>query len=153
MSFIKDLWEYAVPVAYADEVSNVRTTHIFAMLTQPEESEDTPEEESSEETPEESEDAEGDDDEEDDEDEDEDDEEDEEELVDPLDTMREECTKSSHCEPYLHHYEECIERVTKEQEEEDYEHKAYKEDCVEEYFHLQHCVNDCVAPKLFYKLK
>ena len=97
---------------------------------------------------------EGDDDEDEDEDEDEDDEdEDEEETVDPLETLREECTNTETCKPHLHHFEECIERVTKEQEEEDYEHKPYKEDCVEEFFHLQHCVNDCVAPRLFNKLK
>lgn len=90
----------------------------------------------------------------DDEDEDEDEEdEDEEETVDPLDTLREECTNTDTCKPHLHHFEECIERVTKEQEEEDYDHKPYKEDCVEEFFHLQHCVNDCVAPRLFNKLK
>lgn len=97
--------------------------------------------------------AEEEEDDEEEEDEDEDEDEDEEELVDPMDTLREECTKTETCKPYLHHFEECIERVQKEQEEEGYEHKAYKEDCVEEYFHLQHCVNDCVAPKLFYKLK
>ncbi|RLV86114.1 Cytochrome b-c1 complex subunit 6 [Meyerozyma sp. JA9] len=136
------------------------------LLIQPEESEETPEEETTDQTSgsDDSEDAEGNDeqggdeeggdDEDEDEEEDEDDEdEDEEELVDPLDTLREECTKSKHCQPYVHHYEECVERVTKAQEQEGYEHQAYKEDCVEEYFHLQHCVNDCVAPKLFYKLK
>lgn len=95
---------------------------------------------------------EGDDDEDEDEDEDDEDE-DEEETVDPLETLREECTNTETCKPHLHHFEECIERVTKEQEEEDYEHKPYKEDCVEEFFHLQHCVNDCVAPRLFNKLK
>lgn len=93
---------------------------------------------------------EGDDDEEDDEDEED---EDEEETVDPLDTLREECTNTDTCKPHLHHFEECIERVTKEQEEEGYDQKPYKEDCVEEFFHLQHCVNDCVAPRLFNKLK
>ncbi|QBM85409.1 Ubiquinol-cytochrome C reductase hinge protein [Metschnikowia aff. pulcherrima] len=67
--------------------------------------------------------------------------------------MREECEKSESCHGYVHHFQECVERVQKEQEEEDYAHKAYKEDCVEEFFHLQHCINDCVAPKLFYKLK
>lgn len=87
-----------------------------------------------------------------DEDEDEDDD-DEEEEKDPLDVMREECEKSAPCHEPLHHFHECVERVTKEMEEEDYAHKHYKEDCVEEFFHLQHCINDCVAPKLFYKLK
>lgn len=91
------------------------------------------------------------DDDEDDEDEDEDD--DDEEEKDPLDEMREECAKTPACEHAAHHFQECVERVTAEMEEEDYAHKHYKEDCVEEFFHLQHCVNDCVAPKLFYKLK
>lgn len=84
---------------------------------------------------------------------DEEDEDDEDELTDPLETLREECQNTTACKPFVHHFDECVERVTKEMEEEDYEHKAYKEDCVEEYFHLQHCINDCVAPKLFYKLK
>merc|ERR1711890_54481 len=112
-------------VAYADE---------------PEESEETPEEETSDLTSgsddsedaegndEEGGDEEGDNDEEEDDEEDEDDE-DEEELVDPLDTMREECTKSKHCQPYVHHYEECVERVTKALEEEGYEHQAYTRLC------------------------
>lgn len=92
--------------------------------------------------------------EEEEEDEDEDDEDDEdEEEADPLDTLREECTATEACKPFNHHFHECVERVTKEMEEEDYESKHYKEDCIEEFFHLQHCVNDCVAPRLFAKLK
>ncbi|ODV93065.1 hypothetical protein PACTADRAFT_5391 [Pachysolen tannophilus NRRL Y-2460] len=88
------------------------------------------------------------------EDEDEDDEdEDEEEAADPLDKLKKECSESTKCTPYLHHFHECTERVTKEQEEPGYAEKEHKEDCVEEFFHLQHCANDCVAPKLFYKLK
>ncbi|ODQ61716.1 hypothetical protein WICANDRAFT_86643 [Wickerhamomyces anomalus NRRL Y-366-8] len=90
--------------------------------------------------------------EEEDEDEDEDDE-DEEEGGDPLDVIRSSCEETPACVPHVHHYAECVERVTKEQEEEGYEDKDYKEDCVEEFFHLQHCVNDCTAPRLFYKLK
>ncbi|CAM9013169.1 unnamed protein product [Wickerhamomyces anomalus] len=86
------------------------------------------------------------------EEEDEDDE-DEEEGGDPLDVIRSSCEETPACVPHVHHYAECVERVTKEQEEEGYEDKDYKEDCVEEFFHLQHCVNDCTAPRLFYKLK
>ncbi|AOW28429.1 ubiquinol-cytochrome c reductase subunit 6 [Candida albicans SC5314] len=135
MSFFRDLLESVVPTAYAEEpVEDVEV----------EQPEDAPEEEVSEETVEEEED--------DDEDDDEDDEE-EEETADPLDTLREECTKTAACKPFDHHFHECIERVTKEQEEPDYEHKHYKEDCIEEFFHLQHCVNDCVAPRLFNRLK
>ncbi|CUM64737.1 uncharacterized protein PRCAT00002348001 [Priceomyces carsonii] len=141
MSILRDLIESVVPVAYADEP------------------EEEPVEESTEDSADDSE-KEGDDeeekgdDEEDEEDEEEDDEDDEEEeSEDPLDGMRAECASIPACKPFGHHYEECVERVTKEQQEEGYEHKAYKEDCVEEFFHLQHCINDCVAPKLFYKLK
>lgn len=105
------------------------------------------------ETPEEEEDV-AKDEEEDEEEEDEDeDDEDEEEAVDPFDELREECAKSAPCAHYVHHFDECVERVTAEMEEEDYAQKAYKEDCVEEFFHLQHCINDCAAPKLFFKLK
>ncbi|GMM36598.1 ubiquinol--cytochrome-c reductase subunit 6 [Saccharomycopsis crataegensis] len=91
--------------------------------------------------------------EEEEEDEEDEDDEDEEEAEDPLDKLRAECTTTSECAKYVHHYQECVERVTKEQEEEGYAEKSYKEDCIEEFFHLQHCINDCAAPKLFYKLK
>ncbi|KGU12098.1 ubiquinol-cytochrome c reductase subunit 6 [Candida albicans L26] len=135
MSFFRDLLESVVPTAYAEEpVEDVEV----------EQPEDAPEEEVSEETVEE---------EEDDDDDDDEDDEEEEETADPLDTLREECTKTAACKPFDHHFHECIERVTKEQEEPDYEHKHYKEDCIEEFFHLQHCVNDCVAPRLFNRLK
>ncbi|KAL8748654.1 MAG: hypothetical protein Q9199_008122 [Rusavskia elegans] len=49
------------------------------------------------------------------------------------------CAKSSQCAPLKHHYDACAERVTKQQEDEDY--KGPKEDCVEE------------SPKLFRALK
>ena len=48
-----------------------------------------------------------DDDEEDDED---DEDEEEEETADPLDTLREECTKTAACKPFDHHFHECIEK-------------------------------------------
>ena len=41
-----------------------------------------------------------------------------------------ECANSAHCAPAKHHYDECVERVTQQQEDEDY--KGPKEDCVEE---------------------
>ena len=34
------------------------------------------------------------------------------------------------CAPYKHHYDECVERVMKQEEDEDF--KGPKEDCVEE---------------------
>ncbi|KAG7809489.1 hypothetical protein KL921_003486 [Ogataea angusta] len=89
--------------------------------------------------------------EDDEDDEDEDDE--EEEAGDPMDALRKQCSETKECAHHVHHYQECVERVTKEMEEPGYDEKEYKEDCVEEFFHLQHCINDCVAPKLFYKLK
>lgn len=81
------------------------------------------------------------------------DEDDEDELSDPLNELREECGKAPACVDATHHFHECVKRVTEEMEEPDYNDKAYKEDCVEEFFHLEHLINDCVAPKLFYKLK
>lgn len=86
-------------------------------------------------------------------DEDEDDDDDEEESEDQFDALKKQCESLPSVKPVLHHYHECVERVTKEMEEPDYESKHYKEDCVEEFFHLQHALNDCAAPKLFAKLK
>ncbi|CAO1605386.1 Cytochrome b-c1 complex subunit 6, mitochondrial [Xanthoria calcicola] len=57
-------------------------------------------------------------------------EEDEEEPEDIKPKLEEECAKSSQCAPLKHHYDACAERVTKQQEDEDY--KGPKEDCVEE---------------------
>jgi ubiquinol-cytochrome c reductase subunit 6 len=44
-----------------------------------------------------------------------------------------ECAKSKECAPHKHHYDHCVERVTKQQEEND--GKA-DEDCVEECMYL-----------------
>lgn len=41
-----------------------------------------------------------------------------------------ECARSAQCIGYKHHYEECVERVTAQHEDENY--KGPKEDCVEE---------------------
>ncbi|CAI7622712.1 unnamed protein product [Penicillium palitans] len=106
--------------------------------------EETPaEEESSEEAPEEVE-AEA-------EAEEEEEEEEEEEPEDIKPKLEEECAHSAVCAPYKHHYDECVERVTRQEEDEDY--KGPKEDCVEEFFHLTHCVTACAAPKLWRELK
>lgn len=70
-----------------------------------------------------------------------------------MDALREECKNTPACHPFDHHFQHCVEKVLKEQEEDDYHSKDYKEDCVEEFFHLEHCINDCVAPRLFHKLK
>ncbi|KAF4966481.1 hypothetical protein FZEAL_10648 [Fusarium zealandicum] len=109
---------------------------------------EAPAEESKEEQPEsESKEAEADDDEE-EEDEDED-EDDEEELVDPKETLEEECKNSPQCSPAKHHFDECVERVQQQEENEG----GAKEDCVEEFFHLAHCATACAAPKLWSKLR
>ncbi|KAF4964941.1 hypothetical protein FSARC_7213 [Fusarium sarcochroum] len=82
------------------------------------------------------------------EEEEEEEEDDEEELVDPKETLEEECKNSPQCAPAKHHFDECVERV-QQQESED----GAKEDCVEEFFHLAHCATACAAPKLWSKLK
>ncbi|OXV10284.1 hypothetical protein Egran_01954 [Elaphomyces granulatus] len=53
-----------------------------------------------------------------------------EEPEDPKPKLEEECRDSSQCAPAKHHFEECVERVTRQQEAADT--KAPKEDCVEE---------------------
>jgi len=74
-----------------------------------------------------------------------------EEAEDPKPKLEEECANSSQCAPVKHHFEECVERVTRQQEDAD--NKAPREDCVEEFFHLQHCATQCAAPKLWRMLK
>lgn len=95
----------------------------------------------------------GDDDEEDEDEEDEEDEDEEEEGGDPLDSLREECANTEEGKELTHHFMECVERVHKAEEQPGYEDAEYKEDCVEEFFHLTHYVDSCVAPRLFSKLK
>ncbi|KAK8116123.1 Non-heme 11 kDa protein of cytochrome bc1 complex [Apiospora sp. TS-2023a] len=80
--------------------------------------------------------------------EDDEEEEDEEEIVDPKETLEEECKNSKQCAPAKHHFDECVERVTKQEED-----GGAKEDCVEEFFHLAHCATQCAAPKLWSTLK
>ncbi|OCL08331.1 RraA-like protein [Glonium stellatum] len=71
------------------------------------------------------------------------------EVQDPKPRLEEECMSSKECSPAKHHYDECVERVTGQIENDG---KA-KEDCVEEFFHLLHCATSCAAPKLFRELK
>ncbi|EDO15405.1 hypothetical protein Kpol_1063p16 [Vanderwaltozyma polyspora DSM 70294] len=91
--------------------------------------------------------------EEDDDDEDEDEDEEEEEAQDQLDALRQEALETEEGKGLNHHYHECVERVTKQQEDPNYENLEYKEDCVEEFFHLQHHVDSYAAPRLFSQLK
>ncbi|KAK0708237.1 ubiquinol-cytochrome C reductase hinge protein-domain-containing protein [Lasiosphaeris hirsuta] len=81
------------------------------------------------------------------EEEEEEEEEDEDELVDPKETLEEECRQSKKCAPVKHHFDECVDRVTGAAE------GVPKEDCVEEFFHLAHCATQCAAPKLWSVLK
>ncbi|KAF2104370.1 Non-heme 11 kDa protein of cytochrome bc1 complex [Rhizodiscina lignyota] len=76
-------------------------------------------------------------------------EEEEEEPEDPKEALEEECMNSKQCAQYKHHYDECAERVQKQQEE----NGKAEEDCVEEFFHLMHCASACAAPKLWKQLK
>ena len=94
-----------------------------------------------------------DEDEEDEDEDDEDEDQDEEEQGDQLDALREECKATEEGKHLVHHYLECAERVAKAQEQPGYEDLPYKEDCVEEFFHLQHYLDECAAPRLFDKLK
>ncbi|KAL5615160.1 hypothetical protein BROUX41_005217 [Berkeleyomyces rouxiae] len=90
-----------------------------------------------------------DEDEEEEEEEDEDEDEEEEEVSDPMPAIVEACQNSAACHEPKHHYDECVARVTGQIEADG----AAKEDCVEEFFHLAHCANECMAPKLWAKLK
>ncbi|CDU24482.1 related to QCR6-ubiquinol--cytochrome-c reductase 17K protein [Sporisorium scitamineum] len=77
--------------------------------------------------------------------EEEEEEEDEDEPEDPAPAIYEECEKSKACAPLKHHFDECTKRVE--------EGKGFEgENCIEEFFHLAHCAQECTAPKLFSKL-
>ncbi|GMM52320.1 ubiquinol--cytochrome-c reductase subunit 6 [Starmerella bacillaris] len=85
-------------------------------------------------------------------DDDDDDDDDEEEAQDPLDELKAKYTETI-CHSFKHHLDECVARVTAAKEQEGYEDLEYKEDCVEEFFHLEHCLNENIAPVLFAKLR
>lgn len=93
-----------------------------------------------------------DEDEDDDDDDDEDDEE-EEEVTDQLEDLREHFKNTEEGKALVHHYEECAERVKIQQQQPGYADLEHKEDCVEEFFHLQHYLDTATAPRLFDKLK
>lgn len=92
-------------------------------------------------------------DEEDEEDEDEEEDEEEEEEGDQFDKIRAQCEDTEKGRELKHHYLECAARVDKAQEDPNYADSEYKEDCVEEFFHLQHYLDECAAPRLFSQLK
>ncbi|KAA1477623.1 Non-heme 11 kDa protein of cytochrome bc1 complex [Dentipellis sp. KUC8613] len=73
-------------------------------------------------------------------------EEEEEEPEDIHPVLREECQESAKCKPLTEHFLHCQEKVQAGE--------GFKgEDCVEEMFHMMHCADNCVAPKLFSKLR
>lgn len=86
----------------------------------------------------------------DDDDDDDYDDDDEDETVDPLETLRAKYTEGV-CHSFKHHFDECVERVTAKIEES--EKGEADEDCVEEFFHLRHCLDENVSKVLFSKLK
>ncbi|KDQ26551.1 QCR6, subunit of the ubiquinol cytochrome-c reductase complex [Pleurotus ostreatus PC15] len=72
-------------------------------------------------------------------------EEEEEEPEDALPELREQC-QTGQCASLTKHFEHCQEKVQNGD--------GFKgEDCVEEMCHMMHCVDACVAPKLFSKLR
>ncbi|SCV71097.1 BQ2448_2685 [Microbotryum intermedium] len=73
-------------------------------------------------------------------------EEEEEEPEDEAPAIREACAEQK-CATYKHHFDHCQKRV------QDGQTLIEGENCVEEMFHLMHCVEDCAAPKIFAKLK
>ncbi|CAI4459693.1 BBF_collapsed_G0017870.mRNA.1.CDS.1 [Saccharomyces cerevisiae] len=96
---------------------------------------------------------EGEDEDEDDDDDDDEDEEEEEEVTDQLEDLREHFKNTEEGKALVHHYEECAERVKIQQQQPGYADLEHKEDCVEEFFHLQHYLDTATAPRLFDKLK
>ncbi|KAJ1981537.1 hypothetical protein H4R33_005228 [Dimargaris cristalligena] len=70
-------------------------------------------------------------------------EEEEVEIEDAMPVIQEACSDTKACQPMKKHLEECTARVE----------NGSDENCVEEFFHLQHCVDDCAAPKIFAALK
>ena len=65
----------------------------------------------------------------------------EEEVVDHLPALKASCAK--HCPAQKKQYDACINRIT----------KLGEGDCEAWYFDLLHCVDHCVAPQAFKKLK
>ncbi|CAI4441574.1 ADM_collapsed_G0017590.mRNA.1.CDS.1 [Saccharomyces cerevisiae] len=86
-------------------------------------------------------------------DDDDEDEEEEEEVTDQLEDLREHFKNTEEGKALVHHYEECAERVKIQQQQPGYADLEHKEDCVEEFFHLQHYLDTATAPRLFDKLK
>lgn len=166
MSYLASFWEdvkdAVFPTAHADSIEDApadvdvekgETEEELDIPESEKKAEDSAENETSddrkEEAAEEAEAAE-DGDEDDGDDDDDDDDDDEDETVDPLETLRAKYTEGV-CHSFKHHFDECVERVTAKIEES--EKGEADEDCVEEFFHLRHCLDENVAKVLFSKLK
>jgi len=73
-------------------------------------------------------------------------EEEDDEPEDIMPAIREECANSGKCVQFTKHFDHCQEKVEAGE--------GFKgEDCVEEMFHMMHCVDACSGPKLFAKLR
>ncbi|RNA25260.1 cytochrome b-c1 complex subunit mitochondrial [Brachionus plicatilis] len=68
-----------------------------------------------------------------------------EELVDQAIELREKCSNEPACRSLKEKLEECTQKVNS--------HPGTNENCEEELFDFLRCVDQCVAPKLFSKLK
>ena len=66
------------------------------------------------------------------------------EMIDPHDVLKDDC-RDKHCKKYFTKLETCNNRVTSK--------KQTTETCEEELQDLLGCIDHCVAPKLFGKLK
>merc|ERR1712150_95544 len=66
--------------------------------------------------------------------------EDEEDLVDPQDTLKEECAQNAHCVALHEELERCNERVQSKENTE--------ETCAQELYDFIHCVDHCVSKTL-----
>ncbi|KAI0087528.1 hypothetical protein BDY19DRAFT_985993 [Irpex rosettiformis] len=71
-------------------------------------------------------------------------EEEEEEPEDTMPELQEQCKESAACAAATKHFAHCQEKVSAGE-------GFHGEDCVEEF--MMHCVDNCVAPKLFAQLK
>ncbi|CAL1267241.1 unnamed protein product [Larinioides sclopetarius] len=71
-------------------------------------------------------------------------EEEEEDLVDPMDTIRQECVEK-HCANFLEKLNECNDRVSSR--------KKTAETCAEELVDLLHCRDHCAIKEIFKRVK
>ncbi|KAL3271159.1 hypothetical protein HHI36_021657 [Cryptolaemus montrouzieri] len=69
----------------------------------------------------------------------------EEDIIDPHDTLREQCRETDHCKHLAERLQQCNDRVNSKSQT--------SETCVEELIDLMHAIDHCVTPKLFSQLK